>query len=309
MIDFSVHLITYNNEKHIEDTVESILKQKTNFNYEIVVGDDCSSDNTLLKIKKYQDKYPKLFNVLKNESQLGILKNFKKTLDRCEGNFVFVLAGDDLLKNESSLQKLYDSISTDESLGFVDSGFDKYYDDSNKTITYCNSNIIKSSEKDYLNAALLGQITPIGYCFNRKLLLKHVDFDTYVKMKITIDDYPILVDLIMHTNFKRINESLVTYRVHEQSFSHEKSFENHYFLANQMKTLFDYFSKKYNFDTNIIQNYDKAHLKQLLFFAGFFEKKSVGKEVFSKLESKSIKDYIHYWSSQNKMFRKFVSLF
>ena len=44
-------------------------------------------------------------------------------------------------------------------------------------------------------------------------------------MKITIEDYPILVDMVMNTDFERINESLVVYRVHDKSFSHEKVFK------------------------------------------------------------------------------------
>ena len=65
---------------------------------------------------------------------------------------------------------------------------------------------------------------------NKKHLYEFVDFDTYLNMNITIDDYPILVDLVMNTSFTTINESLHIYRVHNQSYSHTKSFENHYFL-------------------------------------------------------------------------------
>ena len=308
MISISVHLITYNNEKYIEATIESILKQKVNFNYEIIVGDDCSTDGTLTIIENYKNKYPKLFKVFKNESQLGILKNFKQTLDKCSGNFVFPLAGDDLLKHENTLQKMVDVISKDASLGFVDCGFDKYYENSNKTIQFANKKSIEFNKLDYKKAILLGEISPIGICFNRTLLLKYVDFKTYINKNITIDDYPILVELVMNTNFERINKPLVVYRIYDDSFSHEKDFEKQYFLANQMKNLFDYFSEKYAFENNIIENYNKTYLKQLLFYAGFFEKKDLGKEIILKIKSKSMKDYIHYWASQNKLFRKLVSL-
>ena len=76
-----------------------------------------------------------------------------------------------------------------------------------------------------------------------------------------------------------------------------------------MKNLFEYFSEKYNFDTSLIENFNKTHYNQLLFYAGYFQNKNLGKEIFSKIKSKSIKDYIHYWASQNKVFRKLVSIF
>lgn len=309
MIYLSIHLITFNNEKHIEATIDSILKQKVNFNYEIVVGDDCSTDDTLSIIQKYKNMNPTIFKVFKNESQLGILKNFKSTLDKCCGNFVLPLAGDDVLKHENALKKIVETIDKDESLGFVDCGFDKYYENSKKTIRFANKKSILFDKLNYKKAVLLGEIVPIGICFNRKLLLKHVDFNTYMNNKITIEDYPVLVDLVKNTNFETIKESLVIYRIHDNSFSHNKDFKKQYDLAIQMKTLFDYFSQKYDFDKNLIEIYNKKHLKQLLFYAGFFEKKDLGKDVFFKIKSKNMKDYIHFWASQNKLFRRLVSIF
>lgn len=304
----SVHLITYNNEQHIEDTLKSILKQIVDFNYEIVVGDDCSTDNTLKIINKYAALHPNLFKVHKNAKQQGILKNFKTTLDRCHGTFIFDIAGDDMLKSDYALQKMVNVLNNDTSLGFVDSGFDSYYDNTKKTIFFKNKSILNSSKESYKEALLLGKIAPIGHCYRREYLIKYVDFNSYLEMNITIEDYPILVDMVMNTDFERINEALVIYRIHGKSFSHEKVFEKQYFLANQMKSLFEYFSEKYNFDKNIIESYNKTHFNKLLFFAGYFQNKTLGKEIFSKIKSKSLKDYIHYWASQNKVFRKLISI-
>jgi len=308
MIDFSVHLITYNNEKHIEDTLKSILKQKVDFNYEIVVGDDCSTDKTLQIIKQYQLQYPNLFNVKKNDQKLGILGNFKATLDRCKGDYIFDIAGDDLLKHDYSLQKMVDILKNDSSLGFIDSGIDFFYEKNNKVKYFCNKHIIQANKEIYKQQLLLGRLTPIGICFNKKYLYKYVDFDTYLNMKLTIEDYPILVDLAMNTNFKTINESLHIYRIHDNSYSHKNNFENHVFLKKQMKNLFDFFSKKYNYDNNIINTFNNDHYKELLFLAGYYEKKKAGKEFFKKIKSKKIKDYIHYYASQNTFFRKLVSI-
>jgi hypothetical protein len=149
---------------------------------------------------------------------------------------------------------------------------------------------------------------PTGICFNKKFLYEFVDFETYLDMNLTIEDYPILLDLAMNTDFKIINESMHVYRVHEDSYSHKKSFENHFFLKNQKKNLFDYFNKKYVFNKNTIQTFNNNHHEEILFLAGYFEKKQIGKDVFSIMKSKNIKDYIHFLASQNKSFRKLVSM-
>ena len=101
----SIHLITYNNERHIEKTLQSILKQEIDVPYEIVVGDDRSTDHTFEIINRYALKHPDLFNILQNPQQLGILENFKTTLDRCRGTYVFDIAGDDFIENPDALQK------------------------------------------------------------------------------------------------------------------------------------------------------------------------------------------------------------
>ena len=307
MIDLSIHLITYNNEKHIEETLQSILKQNINFTYEIVVGDDCSTDKTLNIINTFASKQPDIFNVLKNEKQLGILENFKTTLDRCRGTYVFDIAGDDLLKSEDALQKMVTVLQNDTNLGFVDSGFDSFDENDNNLTSFKNQKIINATKDDYKNAVLLGKVSPIGLCYNKDLLYKYVDFDRYLKMNLTIEDYPILVDMVMQTNFARIKESLHVYRVHDNSHSHLRNFENHFFLKNQMKTLFDYFSNKYHFSQQINDEYNNNHNKELLFFAGYFEKKALGKEMFKKIETKTFNDYVHYWSSQYTLFRKLIS--
>jgi len=304
MVELSVHLITYNNEKHIKETLDSILNQKVDFNYEIVVGDDCSSDNTLNIIYAYKEQYPDLFNVLKNNTQLGILKNFKATLDRCSGKYIFDIAGDDLLKGTNALQTMVDTLKTDDGLGFVDSGFDLLFEGKNKTEPFNNKHLINVPKNDYKDNLLLGKITPIGICFNKSHLYKYVDFETYINMGITIEDYPILVDLAMSTNFEIIEKSLHVYRVHESSISHQKNFEKQTFLLNQMKMLFEYFEKKYNYHEALSSIFYNNHYKQLLYYAAYFEKKETGKLAFNNVETKNLKDYIYYLASQNNFFKK-----
>ncbi|TJY36400.1 glycosyltransferase [Pontimicrobium aquaticum] len=308
MILLSIHLITYNNEPHIEDTLQSILKQNVDFDYEIIVGDDRSTDGTYSIIETYAEKHPNLFNIKKNTKQLGILKNFKTTLDRCSGTFVFDIAGDDMLKTNDALQKMVDVLKSDSKLGFVDSGFDSFYEETKKTIAFKNKTILLGSKKDYKDAILLGNIAPIGHCYRKELLYRYVDFNTYLNMDLTIEDYPILVDMVMNTDFERINESLHIYRVHDHSHSHQKNLDELVFQKNQMKKLFDFFSKKYNVSKEIRDLYLNNHYKTMLFYAGYFSNKKLGKEVYKNINSKSVKDRIHYVASQFPIIRKLIAL-
>ena len=308
MIELSVALITYNSEDYIEETLESILKQKSSFNFEIVVGDDCSTDNTFEIIQSYKHKYPEKFNIQKNNTQLGILKNFKSTIDRCIGNFVFNFDGDDIIKNESAFQKLITVFKNNPDLGFVDSGYDKFFESKNRTEFYVNKDTIRASKNDYRDYIFLGRVIPIGTCFNRALLTKFVNFETYINKNITIEDYPILVDMAANCDFERIDESLFTYRIHDRSYSHNKGFERYFFQREQMLNLFNYFKAKYNFNQKLCHDYEQKHYRTLIHLAGSYQKKNLGKDMFSKIKLKNSYDIIHYLSSQYKIIRSLAEI-
>ena len=137
MVKLSVHILTYNSERYIKDALDSVLKQKTNFPIEIIIGDDASTDNTYSILKSYSYKYS-FIKLKQNKQNLGILKNFKTTLDRCSGEYVFDLAGDDWIHNPSAFQKMVDKLDRNPNLGFIDSGYDAYFEYRNQTKRFYN---------------------------------------------------------------------------------------------------------------------------------------------------------------------------
>ncbi len=94
----SVVIASYNGEKYIEDQVLSILSQTIKPN-EIILSDDCSSDNTIDKFKTICDKFNLEFKVISNESNLGFSKNFEKAMLKTDGDLVFISDQDDVWFN------------------------------------------------------------------------------------------------------------------------------------------------------------------------------------------------------------------
>lgn len=306
----SVHLLTYNCEDYIEETLRSILRQETSFGFEIVIGDDCSTDGTVSVLEQYSLKFPDLINYKQNYEQLGILKNFKETLDRCRGDYVFDIAGDDYLKHNRALQKMVDLFKDKTNLGFIDSGYDKLYEKTKKICSFSNKDQLTCSNAQYKHLVLTGQIYPIGVCYNKDLLLKYVDFEKYILEGITIEDYPILVDLIMNTNFDRVTESLHVYRVHTKSYSHKKDFKLQLTLNEQMLGLVKFFSEKYSFPSKVIRDYQILSHKSKLYIAGYYGDKKLGKQTYYNLKNnRSLTDFYNYLSSQFSVIRKLQSVF
>ena len=104
----SVSMITYNHEKFIAQAVESVLMQKANFEYELVIGEDCSTDNTRQILLEYQKKYPDKIRLLLPEKNLGMQKNAINTLQASRGQYIAALEGDDYWTDPLKLQKQVD---------------------------------------------------------------------------------------------------------------------------------------------------------------------------------------------------------
>lgn len=106
----SVLMVTYNHEKFIEKALDSVLMQRVNFSYDIVIGDDCSQDDTRNILIDYQKKHPNKIRMLLNEKNHGWRGkfNFIQTFCACQGEYVAILEGDDYWTSPSKLQKQVD---------------------------------------------------------------------------------------------------------------------------------------------------------------------------------------------------------
>lgn len=104
----SVLMITYNHEKFIAQAIDSILMQQVNFDYEIVIGEDCSTDGTRAIVIQYQKEYPDKIRLLLPEENLGMHKNFVQTFRACQGEYIALLEGDDYWTSPRKLQKQVD---------------------------------------------------------------------------------------------------------------------------------------------------------------------------------------------------------
>lgn len=94
-IMFSVAVITYNQEQYISQTLDSILNQEHAYKYEIVVGEDCSTDNTKKIIEEYVEKYPDIIKPLYNNPNKGLINNYFNVINHCQGKYIMECAGDD----------------------------------------------------------------------------------------------------------------------------------------------------------------------------------------------------------------------
>ncbi len=108
----SVLVVTYKHERYIAQALDSALAQRVRFDYEIVVGDDCSPDRTGEIVRQYANRYPDRIRALPRAQNLGGRKNWLDLYQNCRGKYVAYLEGDDYWTSPDKLQRQVDLLES-----------------------------------------------------------------------------------------------------------------------------------------------------------------------------------------------------
>lgn len=101
----SICCITYNHEAFIEKSIMSFLEQRTSFDFEIVVGDDGSTDRTREILEEFGFRYPGRIKILPRVPNMGSHRNMVRTLRACSGRYIALCDGDDYWTDPEKLEK------------------------------------------------------------------------------------------------------------------------------------------------------------------------------------------------------------
>lgn len=237
----SVALITYNQQDYVGKAIESILNQ-TYQNFEIIVGDDCSTDNTANVIKSYKDERIKYF---KTDYNIGINGNLNLAVSQTSGKIVVFIAGDDKLRQHylecivknftkmSDVDVLYSRLCViDKNDNYV-KGEDECFDrvpnrtsEENIYKVFMNENILQSPGMA-MRRRVIETIFPLSYSL------------------INFQDYAMHIDILIN-GFKSyvLDEILVDYRVFDDgkniSLNNDTAFKREQM---EITSLMDYFLK------------------------------------------------------------------
>ncbi len=204
----SIAMATYNGEKFIEEQIESLLNQ-TYVNIEIIICDDCSTDNTFQILQDYAKKDSRI-KLFKNKRNLGYVKNFEKAISLCNGDYIALSDQDDIWlekKIEILLKNIgnYDLIHSDAYL----------INENEKILNKSYSNFSKKqlNPKDIIELAFTPMVTGCTCMFTKDLKEKVLPFCN----KIHIHDLWISLIAFKNNGIKYHGESLIKYRQHDNN--------------------------------------------------------------------------------------------
>lgn len=243
----SVPMITYNHENYIQKAIESALNQHTNFDYEIVIGEDCSTDNTRNIVFQYAKQYPDTIKLITSKKNVGGEKNARRTLRACQGKYIAFLDGDDYFFSPLKLQMQVDFLENNPDFGIIHSDYNEYIQKTGKFIKRAHYRARKRIPVGYVFEDLLidNFIVTLTVCIRRELLKKYIDLDRVSRQNFLMGDYPIWLETAAHTKIGYINEALSTYRKLESSASHfPDPYQQVKFLCSVYKVKL-YYIKKY----------------------------------------------------------------
>ncbi len=149
-VKVSIMVLAYNHGKYIREALESMVTQETNFKYEIVIGEDCSTDDTRQIIMEYYKKYPDLIVPLFRKKNLGATRNLTSTLRRCTGEYVAFMECDDFWIDPLKLQKQADFLDEHKDYAGV----------------FCDTKVVSRYGKTIVTAPVLLKheiLTPLDY--------------------------------------------------------------------------------------------------------------------------------------------------
>lgn len=208
----SVLVITYNNERFITEAIDSIVMQKVDFDFEIIIGEDHSTDRTREIVFDFRKRYPDKIHLLLNEKNVGGRKNFTQILKASQGEYIALLEGDDYWTSPNKLQKQVDFLDNhpDFTICFHWAGWLDQESGEIKSWKY-GPPIIKPY---YTIDDLLKHSNFIPTC---SVMFRNNLFGEFPKWfwETGIGDFPLHILNAQHGKIGYIDEAMSVYRVHD----------------------------------------------------------------------------------------------
>ena len=216
----SVILCTYNQEKYLAQALDSVLMQQCEEPFEILIGDDCSTDNTGKIADEYQSRYPEKVKEIRPKKNMGASQNFIRLANAAKGDFLSICDGDDYWLREDVLQKQLDVFRANPDVGMICAKAKCYIQENGEyigTLGYAGAEDLVTMLRDNRDVA-----APT-IAFRRDLMLRCIaDSKWYIDQNWFYDSI-MAYWFAYNSSIKFIDEELAAYRVLNNSACHADS--------------------------------------------------------------------------------------
>jgi glycosyltransferase involved in cell wall biosynthesis len=216
----SICMITYNHQDFLEQAINGVLMQKTDFDYELIIANDNSIDDSDIVIKQCIKSHANGYKIkyLNNITNLGMMPNFINALKHCTGNYIAMCEGDDYWIDENKLQKQADFL--DKNIDFS-MCFHKMKIKKDEVIKV---DIISSNVDE---VTTINDLAKGNYIHTCSVMYRNNLFDTFPDYfhKSPVGDYFLHLLNSQYGKIYYFNEVMAVYRIHETSYWSSKKQE------------------------------------------------------------------------------------
>lgn len=296
--EVSIICIAYNHEEYIEKTLQSFIMQRTNFDYEILVHDDASTDNTAKIIRKYEKQYPNIIKPIYqtvNQYSQGIEIVYEFMYKRAKGNFLASSEGDDYWTDPLKLQKQYDFMKDHPEVSACIHA-DKLINEKGDRILGYRKLYKRNKFMSVKETVFKQKTVPTNSIFMRNYFTSdYVIPDWYFNADVT--DFPLCLYLSTKGKIYYMNEVMSAYRVAAQNswtrrtMSDSEKRRRH---VDSMITLLKSFDEYtgYAYSPSIEKQISRNKLGYLM--ADEYQRMNDPKHFFEQLKTKGLKGRLKY---------------
>ena len=219
----SIICTNYNKGDWVREAIDSFLNQKTNFDFEIIIIDDASTDHSYEIIQEYQNKFSEKVRTFRNEVNLGITKTWKKICREAKGQYIARCDSDDFWIDPLKLQKQVD---------LLDASIDSLWSNTEFDMIDLDGNLIQKNA--FANKAL-----PLIDSYEEMLVMKGMTMastwlvDTALMQDVSAqisdtaadDTFELQLELFKRTKISFLSDSTTVYRMNLGSDSKPMTLE------------------------------------------------------------------------------------
>lgn len=293
----SVSITTFNHEKYIEQCIRSVVEQKVNFLFEIVIGNDASTDNTLNLCLQLKEEFPSIIRIINHEKNIGLRENNKAVWTSCKGKYIAYLEGDDYWIDENKLQKLVSFLEENKSysaayhktkIGYTNPTFDRYMPNEND-----------EKDLDFDKNLSNWEVGTCSFVFRNFLIMEELKDlkNSFLSSKEFWSDRPLMAFVSSFGPYKYFPDCMGVWRQHETNMTKIGNLANMYAYGGMAyKKMFSIFPhKKKQLSLQVIRWYLKAaevefSNKKIISFMNYSFKALMGiKSILG------LKNFLHAW--------------
>lgn len=274
----SVIIPSYNRADTVGETIDSIMAQEgigSEYDLEIVIGDDCSTDNAREVLEQYRQKYPNYIRLFLREENVGLGANWAMCVKDCRGKYICNCDNDDYWHNPEKLHIQLDYMESHSESNVLLTNHRRH----NRVTGVIVEEEARISRDKPLQHAVWGD-GRTGFCnatimYRADFLKEHLDLDEFIKRRFTLQDWNAWVILAAYTDFDIIPVSTATFGVETTSITRPKSIERLRKRYQGDKDVYRYlcelFPNEFPFDEKNWELYTNGRLMAQAFELGDFK--------------------------------------